>query len=108
MAQSSVRQANQRGRRTLIALSNYRGPLLPADENDLPDHRKRYGFGGFNFRFNDGGNRRSWFRPADRRICIAWRELPDLPITRIRTGQFLVNEDGSTEHLWEGEIRFDE
>ena len=28
MAQSSVRQANQRGRRTLIALSNNRGPLL--------------------------------------------------------------------------------
>ena len=82
--------------------------VVPADENDLPDHRKQYGFGGFNFRFNDGGNRRSWFRPAERRICIAWRELPDYPITRVRTGQFLVNEDGSTTHLWEGEIRVDE
>ncbi len=82
--------------------------VVPADENDLPDHRKQYGFGGFNFRFNDSGNHRSWFRPAERYICIAWRELPDYPITRVRTGQFLVNEDGSTEHLWEGEIRFDE
>ena len=30
MAQGSVKQANQRGRSTLIALSNYRGPLLDA------------------------------------------------------------------------------
>ena len=28
MAQGSVTQANQRGQSTLIALSNYRGPLL--------------------------------------------------------------------------------
>ncbi len=80
--------------------------VVPADENDLPDHRKQYGFGGFDFRFNDGVNRSSGFRPPER--CIAWRELPDYAITRIRTGQFLVNEDGSTTHLWGGEIRFDE
>ena len=80
--------------------------VVPADENDLPDHRKQYGFGGLDFRFNDGRNRSSGFRPAER--CIAWRELPDYPLTRIRTGQYVVNEDGSTEHLWEGEIRFDE
>ena len=80
--------------------------VVPADENNLPDHRKQYGFSGFDFRFNDGGNRSSGFLPAER--CIAWRELPDYPLTRIRTGQFLVNEDGSTTHLWEGEIRFDE
>ena len=30
MAQGSVTQANQRGQSTLIALSNYRGPLLVA------------------------------------------------------------------------------
>ena len=35
MAQGSVKPANQRGRRTLIALSNNRGPLLQA-----PEHRQ--------------------------------------------------------------------
>ena len=78
--------------------------VIPADENDLPDHRKQYGFDNLDFRFNDRGGR--WFRSAER--CVALRELPDYAITRIRTGQFLVNEYGSTTHLWEGRIRFDE
>ena len=80
--------------------------IVPADTSDLPEHRKRYGFDNLDFPFNDGGYRSSGFQSDER--CIAWRELPDYPITRIRTGQFLVNEDGSTTHLWEGEIRFDE
>ena len=80
--------------------------IVPADTSDLPEHRKRYGFDNLDFPFNDGGYRSSGFRPAER--CIVWRELPDYPLTRIRTGQFLVNEDGSTTHLWEGEIRVDE
>ncbi len=78
----------------------------PADTSDLPEHRKRYGFDNLDFYFNDGGYRSSGFRSAER--CIAWRELPDYPITRIRTGQYLVREDGSTTRLWEGEILFDE
>ena len=40
--------------------------------------------------------------------CLAKRSLPDYPIARIRTGQSLVNEDGSYTTLWEGDIRFDE
>ena len=36
MAQGSVTQANQRGQRTLIALSNYRGPLLLAGLAAVP------------------------------------------------------------------------
>ena len=32
MAQGSVKLANQRGRRTLVALSNHRGPLLDHPE----------------------------------------------------------------------------
>ncbi len=75
--------------------------VVPADENDLPDHRKQYGFGGFNFRFRD-------YDLSLDKGCVALRKLPDYPITRVRTGQFLVNEDGSTTHLWGGEIRFDE
>ena len=78
--------------------------VIPADENDLPDHRKQYGFDNLDFRFNDRGGR--WFRSVEQ--CVASQELPDYAITRIRTGQFVVNEDGSTTHLWEGEIRFDE
>ena len=75
--------------------------VVPADENDLPDHRRQYGFGGFNFRFRD-------YDLSLDKGCVALRELPEYAIARIRTGQFLVNEDGSTTHLWEGEIRFDE
>ena len=75
--------------------------VVPADENDLPDHRKQYGFGGFNFRFRD-------YDLSLDKGCVALHKLPNYAIARIRTGQFLVNEDGSTEHLWEGEIRFDE
>ena len=74
--------------------------VTPADENDLPDHRKQYGFDGFNFDFPNY----STFGKG----CIAQRKLPNYAITRIVTGQFLVNEDGSTAHLWEGEIRVDE
>ena len=78
--------------------------VAPVDVNDLPEHRKRYGFDNLDFRFNDRGGR--WFRSAEQ--CIALRELPDYDFTAIRTGQFLVNEDGSYTRLWEGEIRFDE
>ncbi len=75
--------------------------VVPVDVDDLPDHRKQYGFDNLDFHFNDRG-----FRSAER--CVALRELPDYPITRVRTGQFLVNEDGSYTNIWEGEIRFDE
>ena len=77
--------------------------VVPADENDLPDHRKQYGYGNLDFRFNRRGGR--WFRSAER--CVALRELPDYAITRIRTGQYL-REYVSTTRLWEGEIRVDE
>ena len=73
----------------------------PADASDLPEHRKQHGFDNLDFGFNHAG-----IRSAGQ--CVARRELPDYPITRIRTGQFIVNEDGSYTHLWEGEIRFDE
>ena len=73
----------------------------PVDVDDLPDHRKQYGFDNLDFRFDDRG-----FRSSER--CLARRELPDYAITRIRTGQFLVNEDGSTTQLWGAEIRVNE
>ena len=69
--------------------------LVPVYLNDLPDHRKQYGFDGFNFDFRnhlliEGG------------VCVARRELPDYAyaIAAIRTGQFT-----SEGEIWEG--RFD-
>ena len=73
----------------------------PADASDLPEHRKQYGFDNLDFGFNHDG-----IRSAGQ--CIVRRKLPDYAITRILTGQYFVNEDGSYTHLWEGEIRFDE
>ena len=64
----------------------------PVDVNDLPDHRKQYGFDGFNFDFRnhlliEGGD------------CVARRELPDYAygIAAVRTGQF--SGDGQ---IWNG------
>ena len=75
--------------------------LIPVDVDDLPDHRKQYGFDNLHFHFNDYG-----FRSTEE--CVVLRELPDYAIAGIHTGQFLVNEDGSYTHLWEGKVRFDE
>ena len=75
--------------------------IYPVDGDDLPAHRRQYGFGGINFPFNAHG-----MRSAEQ--CVTWQEFPDHAISSIRTGQFLVNEDGSTTSLWEGEVRFDE
>ncbi len=74
---------------------------IPVDVDDLPDHRKQYGFDNLDFRFDD-------YKLLLTERAVAVRELPDYAITRILTGQFLVNDDGSTTRLWEGEIRFDE
>ena len=58
----------------------------PVNVNDLPDHRKQYGFDGFNFDLRN--------HLLDGRVCVAKRELPvlDYAIAAIRTGQF--NGDG--------------
>ena len=76
--------------------------LDPVDMKDLPSNRKRYGFDNLDFAF---GNHRI---PIKGEVCAAVRELPDYAIARIRTGQFLTNEDGSFTKLWKGEVRFNE
>ena len=70
--------------------------LIPADVNDLPDHRKQYGFDNLDFRFDGSG------AVFDGR-CRATAALPEHDITRIRTGQY-VPVDSGFSHLWEGEI----
>ena len=68
--------------------------LDPVDVNDLPIHRKQYGFDNLDFAF---GNHRL---PIEGEVCAAVRELPDYAIAAIRTGQFT-----SEGKIWEG--RFD-
>ena len=75
--------------------------LTPIDVDDLPDHRKRHGFDNLDFRFKD------YKLPLTERP-VAVRERPAYDIAGIRTGQYLVREDGSYTNLWEGEVRFDE
>ena len=75
--------------------------LIPVDVDDLPEHRQRHGFDELDFLFDD------YALPLTTRPA-AMRELPDYAIARIRTGQFLVNEDGVTTPLWDDEIHFDE
>ena len=56
--------------------------LDPVDRNDLPGHRKQYGFDGFNFDLRN--------HLVDGRVCVARLDLPvrDYAIAAIRTGQF--------------------
>ena len=76
--------------------------LYPVAEIDLPHGRRQHGFQNLDFAFHQNGIRQR----GDR--CIAIAQLPDYDIARIYTGQYIQRADGSTEHLWEGEIHFTE
>ena len=65
------------------------------------DHRRRHGFDNLDFRFGE-------YRLPLTERPVAVRELPDYAIARIRTGQYLINEDGSFTKLWEGEVHLNE
>ena len=75
--------------------------VIPRHASELPEHSERYGFDNLGFRFDVSG-----VRLTER--CVALRELPDYDFAGIRTGQFVVNKDGSLTHRWEAEVRFDE
>ena len=68
--------------------------LAPADQSDLPDHSRRYGFDNLDFRFHLRGER---FNGR----CIATVTLPDYRIDSIRTGQH--TSDGL---IWEADFPF--
>ena len=55
--------------------------LDPVDVNDLPSHRKQYGFDNLDFAFRD-------HRLIKGGVCVAKRALPDYGIAAIRTGQY--------------------
>ena len=66
--------------------------VVPADEGDLPEHRREYGFDNLDFTLATRGARIDG-------NCVAVVPLPDYPIASVRTGQY----DG-TGALWTAEF----
>ena len=67
--------------------------ISPVDTNDLPDHRKQYGFDSFDF----------WLGRSGARFygkCMATVKLLEYDIDRIVTGQFIPGQG----KLWRGEF----
>ena len=71
--------------------------VFPADAADLPDDRKPHGFHAIEFDFDDHG-------AIDDGICRVKIKLPDYPIYRIHTGQYVTVEDGY-HYPWEGDYK---
>ena len=67
----------------------------PVHVNDLPTHRRAYGFDSLNFNFAERGVR---LDPH----CLAVAPLPAYPVARIRTGQFIR----AGPQLWEATFPF--
>ena len=74
------------------ALAQFFLHLIPTDEGDLSEERRRHGFDNRDFSFKHRGN-----RTGER--CVALRHLPDYPVVAVRTGQF--TEQGC---VWEEEF----
>ena len=72
--------------------------LTPRELDDLPRHRREYGFDNLDFSFAEVGGF-LW-----RGQCRAQIRLPDYPIAHLRTGQYAA---GAGE-LWAGEYDFGE
>ena len=66
--------------------------LIPADRDDLPKNRQKYEFDNLDFNFAQVGG-------IAEGKCIARVILPDYPITRIRTGQYIPDSGP----VWEEE-----
>ena len=67
--------------------------LFPADRANLPEERRRHGFENRDFEFAERGLRREG-------ACLARIGLPDYPLSRLRTGQWVSGEGES----WAAEI----
>ena len=66
--------------------------IFPVDEEYLPAHRRRYGYDNRDFVFSE------WGRWTDDK-CWTTIVLPDYPIARIRTGQYV-----KARRIWESEV----
>ena len=67
--------------------------LFPADDADLPDDLRTYGFENFDFAFRDLGRRGG-------RGCAVARVLPEYEIASIHTGQYVPGVDPE----WSGRV----
>ena len=72
--------------------------LIPADRDDLPDNRQQYEFDNLDFNFAQAGG-------ISEGKCVARVLLPDYPITRIRTGQYIPD---SGQVVWKAETSVEE
>ena len=70
--------------------------VFPVDKSDLPPSRRPFGFNKLGFRF-------AWSGEFLNGGCIAQRLLPDYPIKRIRTGQYVLGE----RQLWQAKLLAD-
>ena len=70
--------------------------IVPLDVGDLPLQRQQFGFGRYDFRFEQYGAR-------DGATCLAVVSLPTYGIAEIRTGQSVARDEGF-ENLWAGAI----
>ena len=68
--------------------------LYPVDKGDLPAYRREYGFDNRSFNFDWRGG---YFDGK----CITQEPLPDYPVARIRTGQWVPGEGD----IWQAEFR---
>ena len=69
--------------------------VTPLDTNDLPKHRKQYGFDNLDFAFDSRGV----ILDGQCRVTVS---LPEYAITRIRTGQFISGQG----QVWRKEFFF--
>ena len=72
--------------------------VIPEDLEDLPADRRQHGFGGVNFRY--GVHYGNTAALAFGGQCVMEHPLPDYPVARIRTGQFILDGD----HIWMAEF----
>ena len=69
--------------------------VIPIDPDDLPDHRKQYGFDNLDFDFAKRGT-------IFGDICLAKVPLPEYGISGIRTGQYVPGQG----RVWKEEFPF--
>ena len=76
--------------------------VVPMREADLPPERIEHGYDNLDFHQP---------RVTFGERCVVRWQLPDYPIRRIRTGQYVLDRDGEElllRNLWEGEADIDE
>ena len=72
--------------------------VIPEDLEDLSADRRQHGFGGAHFRYGTHYGNTAALAFAGQ--CVAEHPLPDYPIARIRTGQFVLDGD----QIWVAEF----